>query len=193
MEFLKQRILQEGKVLVGNILKVDSFINHQIDPILANEIGLEFYRRFKDSEIDKILTVETSGIAFALFTAYHFNVPLVFAKKQPGRNTSPDVYNKIVYSYTKETEYTMSVSRQYILLGEKILLIDDFLANGQAMLGLADIVNQAGAHVQGAGIVIEKGFQLGSKILQDRDIRLESLVVIESLNDKKIIFREDEK
>ncbi len=193
MELLKQRILQEGKVLDGNILKVDSFINHQIDPVLANEIGREFFIRFKDLHIDKILTIETSGIAFALFTAYHFNVPLLFAKKQAGKNMSPDVYNSLVYSYTKETEYNISVSRQYLSSGEKILLIDDFLANGQAILGLLDIANQAGASVMGAGIVIEKGFQPGSKILRNQGIRLESLVVIESFNDKKIIFGEDEK
>ncbi|MDD4296499.1 MAG: xanthine phosphoribosyltransferase [Ruminiclostridium sp.] len=193
MELLKQRILQEGKVLDGNILKVDSFINHQIDPVLANEIGREFFIRFKDLHIDKILTIETSGIAFALFTAYHFNVPLVFAKKQAGKNMSHGVYNSLVYSYTKETEYNISVSRQYLSSGEKILLIDDFLANGQAILGLLDIANQAGASVMGAGIVIEKGFQPGSKILRNQGIRLESLVVIESFNDKKIIFGEDEK
>lgn len=192
MELLKQRILQEGIVLDGNILKVDSFINHQIDPILANEIGREFYKRFKDLKIDKVLTIETSGIAFALFTAYHFNVPLIFAKKHSGKNMSGEVYSSQVYSYTKEKEYTISVSSRYISSGDRILLIDDFLANGQAILGLIDIAKQAGASVEGAGIVIEKGFQPGSKILRNQGIRLESLVVIESFHDKKIIFREDE-
>lgn len=191
MDLLRQRILRDGKVLDGNILKVDSFINHQIDPKLAFEIGREFYSRFKDLKIDKILTIETSGIAFALFTAYHFNVPLVFAKKHSGKNMSDDVYSGKAYSYTKETEYTISVSRQYLSPGENLLLIDDFLANGQAMLGLMDIVNQACASVNGVGIVIEKGFQEGSKILRNQGIRLESLVVIDSFQNEKIIFRED--
>ncbi len=193
MELLRQRILQEGKVLDGDILKVDSFINHQIDPILANEIGREFCKRFKDLHIDKILTLETSGIAFALFTAYDLNVPLIFAKKQTSKNMAPDVYSSIVYSYTKETEYTISVSRQYISQDENILIIDDFLANGQAVLGLLDIIKKAGATAKGVGIVIEKGFQPGGKMLRNQGIRLESLVVIESFNDKKIIFREDKK
>ncbi|NLY18141.1 MAG: xanthine phosphoribosyltransferase [Clostridiaceae bacterium] len=193
MDLLKQRILQEGIVLDGNILKVDSFINHQIDPILADEIGREFYKRFKDMKIDKILTIETSGIAFALFTAYHFKAPLVFAKKYPGKNISDEIYSSRVYSYTKQKEYTISVSCRYISSGDRILLIDDFLANGQAILGLIDIAKQAGASVLGAGIAIEKGFQPGGKILRNQGIRLESLVAIESFNDKKIIFREEEK
>lgn len=190
MELLKQRIIQDGKVLDGNILRVDSFINHQIDPKLAFEIGKEFCRRFQDIKIDKILTIETSGIAFAVCAGYHMNVPVVFAKKQTGRNMSPDVYKGRVYSYTKETEYTISVSRQFLSPGERILLIDDFLANGQAMLGLIDIAGQARSEVAGVGIVIEKGFQSGSQILRSRGIRLESLVVIESFNNKQIVFRE---
>lgn len=190
MDLLKQRILQDGKVLDGNILKVDSFINHQIDPKLAFEIGKEFCRRFHDAKIDKILTIETSGIAFALCAGYHLNVPVVFAKKQAGRNMSSDVYQGKVYSYTKETEYTISISRQFLCPGERLLLIDDFLANGQAMLGLIDIAAQANTHVDGVGIVIEKGFQPGSKILRNQGVRVESLVVIDSFNDNKIIFRE---
>jgi len=190
MELLKQRIMRDGKVLDGNILKVDSFINHQIDPKLAFEIGKEFSRRFQDIRIDKILTIETSGIAFAVCAGYHINVPVVFAKKQAGRNMSPDVYRGRVYSYTKETEYTISVSRQFLFPGEKVLLIDDFLANGQAILGLMDIAGQARSEVAGVGIVIEKGFQPGSQILRSQGVRLESLVVIESLKNKKIVFRE---
>ena len=190
MELLKQRILQDGKVLDGNILKVDSFINHQIDPKLAFEIGKEFHRIFQDTEIDKILTIETSGIAFALCAGYYFNLPVVFAKKQAGRNMSCDVYKGKVYSFTKETEYTISVAHQFLSPGERLLLIDDFLANGQAIMGLMDIAKQAKATVSGVGIVIEKGFQPGSTLLRDLGVRLESLVVIESFKDKKIIFRE---
>ncbi len=190
MEMLKQRILQDGTVLEGDILKVDSFINHQIDPRLAFEIGREFFHRFSDSRVDKILTIETSGIAFALCAAYHFNVPVVFAKKQAGRNMSPEVYEGHVHSYTKNTDYTISVAKRFLSAGERVLIIDDFLANGQAVLGLMDIVQQAGAEVSGVGIVIEKGFQPGSNILRSRGVRVESLVVIESFQEKKIIFRE---
>lgn len=190
MELLKQRILQDGKVLEGDILKVDSFINHQIDPRLAFEIGLEFYRRFQDARIDKILTIETSGIAFGLCTAYHFNVPLVFAKKQAGRNMCPEVYKSQVHSYTKKIDYTISVAKSFLSPGENVLIIDDFLANGQAVLGLLDIAQQAEATVCGVGIVIEKGFQPGSSILRSQGLRVESLVVIESFQEKKIIFRE---
>lgn len=191
MESLKQRILKDGKILEGDILKVDSFINHQIDPNLAFSIGQEFFHRFHDTKIHKILTIETSGIAFALCAGYHFNVPVVFAKKNTGRNMSLDVYQSTVHSYTKETDYTISVSRQFLVPGEKLLIIDDFLANGQAVAGLMDIVNQANSIVSGVGIVIEKGFQTGSKILRNRGIRIESLVVIDSFNNNNIIFRED--
>lgn len=190
MELLKQRILQDGKVLQGDILKVDSFINHQIDPKLALEIGKEFYRRFQDVKIDKILTIETSGIAFALCAGIHFEVPVVFAKKQAGRNMSAEVYQGRVHSYTKQIDYIISVSTCFLSAGERVLIIDDFLANGQAVLGLLDIVQQAGAVVSGVGIVIEKGFQPGSQILRSLGVRVESLVVIDSFQDKKIIFRE---
>jgi len=190
MESLKQRILNEGRVIDGNILKVDSFINHQIDPLLAFEIGEEFYNRFKNARVDKILTVETSGIAFALCTGYHFSVPVVFAKKYKGINMSEEVYQSKVHSFTKQTDYIISVSKQYLSHGENILIIDDFLANGQASLGLIDIAGQAGCNVAGVGIVIEKGFQQGSKILRSLGIRVESLAVIDSFNNNKIIFRE---
>jgi xanthine phosphoribosyltransferase len=190
MDLLKQRILQDGVILDGNILKVDSFINHQVDPCLAFAIGKEFHHRFCDIKIDKILTIETSGIPFALCTGYCFKVPVVFAKKQAGKNMSCKVFEGRVYSYTKETEYTISVSQQFLSPGECLLLIDDFLANGQAMLGLMEIANQAGAIVSGIGIVIEKGFQMGSKILRSQGVRLESLVTIESFQNNKIIFRE---
>lgn len=190
MELLKQRILQDGRVLQGDILKVDSFLNHQIDPRLAMEIGNEFYRRFHDTKIDKILTIETSGIAFALCTGIHFNVPIVFAKKQTGRNMSAEVYQSRVHSYTKQTDYIISVSTQFLSAGERVLIIDDFLANGQAVLGLMELLRQAKAVVSGVGIVIEKGFQPGSEILRSQGVRVESLVVIDSFQDKKIIFRE---
>jgi len=190
MESLKQRILKEGRVIEGNILKVDSFINHQIDPLLAFEIGKEFYNRFNNVRVDKVLTVETSGITFALCAGYHFNVPVVFAKKYKGLNMSEKVYQSKIHSYTKQTDYIISVSKEYLSPGENILIIDDFLANGQAVLGLIDIAGQANANVAGVGIVIEKGFQDGGKILRSLGIRVESLAVIESFNNNKIIFRE---
>ncbi|NLN64230.1 MAG: xanthine phosphoribosyltransferase [Clostridiaceae bacterium] len=192
MDLLKQRILKDGKVLDGDILKVDSFINHQIDPLLAFETGREFYQRFQNThtQIDKILTIETSGIAFALCAGYHFNVPVVFAKKHAGRNMSLDVYQGKVYSYTKRTEYTISIAKQFLSPGENILVIDDFLANGQAVLGLLDIARQACANLSGVGIVIEKGFQPGGKMLRSQGVRVESLVVIDSLKDNNISFRE---
>ena len=190
MESLKQRILKDGCVIDGNILKVDSFINHQIDPQLAFDIGKEFYNRFKNTKIDKILTIETSGIAFALCAGYHFNVPVVFAKKCKGSNMSPEVYQSKVHSYTKQIDYTISVSKKYLTSSENLLIIDDFLANGQAILGLLDIAGQAKANVSGVGIVIEKGFQPGSKILRNLGIRVESLVVIESFINNQIIFKE---
>jgi xanthine phosphoribosyltransferase len=190
MELLKQRILQDGQVLQGDILKVDSFINHQIDPRLAMEIGNEFYQRFQDTKIDKILTIETSGIAFALCAGIRFNVPVVFAKKQAGRNMSGEVYQARVHSYTKQTDYIITVSAHFLTASERVLIIDDFLANGQAVLGLMELIRQAGAVVSGVGIVIEKGFQPGSQILRSQGVRVESLVVIDSFQDKKIIFRE---
>lgn len=190
MESLKLRILKDGCIVDGNILKVDSFINHQIDPQLAFEIGKEFYNRFKNTGINKILTIETSGIAFALCAGYHFNVPVVFAKKCMGANMSPEVYQSKVHSYTKQIDYTISVSKKFLSSGENLLIIDDFLANGQAVLGLIDIANQAKSNVSGVGIVIEKGFQPGSKIIRSLGIRVESLAVIESFNNNKIIFKE---
>ncbi|AGC68574.1 xanthine phosphoribosyltransferase Xpt [Thermoclostridium stercorarium subsp. stercorarium DSM 8532] len=191
MESLKQRILKDGVIIDGNILKVDSFLNHQIDPRLAFDIGKEFYNRFKNARVDKILTVETSGIAFAVCTGYNFNVPVVFAKKYNGLNMSPEVYRSKIRSYTKQTDYIISVSKEYLSSNENILIIDDFLANGQAVLGLIDIANQAKCNITGVGIVIEKGFQQGGQILRNLGIRLESLAVIESFNNNKIIFRED--
>lgn len=190
MESLKQRILEEGRIADGDILMVDSFINHQIDPQLAFEIGNEFFNRFKDQKIDKILTIETSGIAFALCTGYHFKVPVVFAKKHKGANMPPEVYQSIVHSYTKNTDYTISVSKKFLSPGENILIIDDFLANGQAALGLIDITKQSKSNVCGVGVVIEKGFQSGRKILRNLGIHVESLAVIESFNNNKIKFRE---
>lgn len=190
MEVLKQRIIKDGHVLEGNILKIDSFLNHQIDPQLAFDIGKEFHNRFKGLKVDKILTIETSGIAFAVCAGYHFNVPVVFAKKYNGGNMSTDIYQSKVHSYTKNTDYVISVSKQFLHSNESILIIDDFLAKGQAVLGLIDIANQANANVTGVGVVVEKAFQLGGQTLRNLGIRLESLAVIESLSNKKIIFRE---
>ena len=177
--------------LDGDIPKVDSFINHQIDPLWPSKQAGNFTNGFKiHTQIDKILTIETSGIAFALCAGYHFNVPVVFAKKHAGRNMSLDVYQGKVYSYTKRTEYTISIAKQFLSPGENILVIDDFLANGQAVLGLLDIARQACANLSGVGIVIEKGFQPGGKMLRSQGVRVESLVVIDSLKDNNISFRE---
>ena len=189
MKQLQKRILSDGKILAGNVIKVDGFINHQLDIPLINEMGKEFQRRFSDVKIDKILTIEASGIAIAAITAQYFNVPVVFAKKSEGRTTSIDVYTSNVHSFTKDKTSRIQVSKQFIKEGENILIIDDFLANAQAVLGLLDIITQGGAHCVGVGIVIEKGFQEGGRILMERGLNLQSLVVIDAIEDGKFTFR----
>jgi xanthine phosphoribosyltransferase len=189
MELLKQRIVSEGRVIKDSILKVDSFLNHQIDIKLYNEIGKEFKRIFNEDKVDKILTIEASGIGLACITAQYFNVPVVFAKKTLSSNLDSEIYHSRVTSFTKGLTYNIFVSKSYIKHGENILIIDDFLANGQAVLGLSDIVGQAGANLVGAGIVIEKGFQNGRKILSEKGIRIESLAIIESMKDGKLVFK----
>ena len=158
MNSLQKRILRDGKVLDGDILKVDSFLNHQIDVNLLEDMGRDFYELFKDCNINKILTVEASGIAIACFAAQRFNVPVVFAKKGYHKNVGNDVYTAEVFSFTKGTSYTVSVSKAYLNKGDRVLVIDDFLANGQAVLGLKKIIADAGAELCGCGIAIEKGF-----------------------------------
>lgn len=189
MKLLKEKILEEGRVEEGNILKVDSFLNHQLDIELLNEIGKEFKSRFKNEGITKILTIETSGIAIAAITAQYFNLPVLFARKTDSKNLDKETYESNVYSYTKEKSYKIRIAKRYLNKNDKVFLIDDFLANGKALLGLKDIVEQAGATLVGAGIVIEKGFQKGGDSLREDGIRIDSLAIIDSLEDGKIIFR----
>jgi xanthine phosphoribosyltransferase len=189
MDKLKERILKEGIVFQGNIIKVDGFLNHQIDVELLNEIGKAFYERFKDIKIDKILTIEASGIAIAVITAQYFKVPVVFAKKSESKLTSDHQWVTSIHSYTKDKTSRVQVSQSYLKENEAVLIIDDFLANGEAAFGLMDLIKQAKAHTAGIGIVIEKGFQDGGKRLRDQKIHLESLAIIESMDEKGIIFR----
>jgi len=188
MEYLKQRILKDGVIKEGGILKVDSFLNHQIDVEVLNEIGKEFKKRFSDRKVTKILTVESSGIAIAVIAAQYFNVPVLFAKKTESSNMDKNTYESEVYSYTKAKKYKIRISRNYINKEDKILVIDDFLANGSAALGLINLVEAAGAELSGIGIVIEKSFQDGGKKLREKGINLHSLVKVEFDNENRIIF-----
>ncbi len=190
MELLKEYIKKYGQVRPGNILKVDSFLNHQMDIKLLNEIGKEFKRIFADEKITKILTIEASGIGIACIVAQYFNVPVVFAKKSESKNLDGELYTSHSYSFTKKREYTALVSKKYLKPEDNILLIDDFLANGKALLSLIDIVRQSGARIAGAGIVIEKGFQEGGKLVRAEGVRLESLVVIDSMSENDLEFRD---
>lgn len=178
MKELKERVLKEGKILSDDILKVDSFLNHQIDIELLDKIGQEFYELFKDHKIDKVLTIESSGIPMATFTAKYFKVPLVFAKKARSKNISLDVYSSVVHSYTYNNDYTITVSKEFLHEGENILIIDDFMANGKAVLGLIDICKQASVNIEGIGICIEKAYQEGNKLIREKGYNLKSLVRI---------------
>ena len=191
MQLLKDRIRKDGKIKAGNVLKVDSFLNHQMDTDLFVEIGKEFKRRFADCEINKILTIEASGIGIACVVAQQFHVPVVFAKKTKTKNIAGDVYTSKVESYTHGRVYDIIVSKEFLGKGDKVLLIDDFLANGKALEGLATLVQDSGAELVGAGVVIEKGFQIGGKLLRDRGIHLESLAIVDGMDDKtgEITFR----
>ncbi|MFQ8704464.1 MAG: xanthine phosphoribosyltransferase [Thomasclavelia sp.] len=190
MELLKQRILKDGIVIMPNILRVDSFLNHQIDCSLYREIAKEFKERYKDSNINKILTIEASGIGIALATAFEFDdAPVVFAKKGTAKTTSTHYYSSKVHSFTKGIDYDAIVSKKYLSEDDNILIIDDFLANGQAVLGMIDIVNQAKATVAGVGIVVEKGFQDGRKLIENRGYRVESLAIIDDFKDGTVILR----
>lgn len=191
MNSLQKRILKDGKVLGGDILKVDSFLNHQIDVGLLEDMGRDFYELFKDCNINKILTIEASGIAIACFAAQQFKVPVVFAKKGYHKNVGSDVYTAEVFSFTKGTSYTVSVSKAYLNKGDRILVIDDFLANGQAVLGLKKIIADADAELCGCGIAIEKGFQKGGAELRETGINVKSLAIVESMDNGKIVFRDE--
>lgn len=193
MQLLKDRIQKDGIVREGGVLKVDSFLNHQMDIELFEEIGKEFRRRFAEEEINKILTIEASGIGIACIVAQYFHVPVVFAKKTKTKNIAGDVYTSRVESFTHGRVYDIIVSKDFLGPEDKVLLIDDFLANGKALEGLAQLVQDAGAELVGAGIVIEKGFQRGGDAIREKGIHLESLAIVESMDATtgEITFRED--
>lgn len=184
MDLLKERIRKDGIVKEGNILKVDSFLNHQIDIKLYREIGREFKRLFDNAGVNKILTIEASGIGLACVAAEFFDVPVVFAKKNKTKNIAGDTYVSRVDSFTGGRTYDIMVSKDFLNKGDKILIIDDFLANGCALRGLIDIIKQAGAETAGAGIVIEKGFQPGGRLIRDMGVRVESLAIIKSMSEE---------
>jgi xanthine phosphoribosyltransferase len=189
MELLKNRIIEYGKIISPEILKVDSFLNHQIDPLLMDKIGDEFAKLFGSEKITKILTIESSGIAPSVLTGLKLGVPVLFAKKSIPSTLTTDTYSSRVHSFTKNRDYNIFVSSQLMQPGDRILIIDDFLAHGSASNALIDLVDQSGAELVGVGIVIEKGFQNGGEILRQRGIRLESLAVIESMSEDTIHFR----
>mgnify|MGYP000197341965 FL=1 len=191
MKLLEERIRKDGTVKAGNVLKVDSFLNHQMDIDLFNEMGKEWARLFADRMITKILTVEASGIGIACVAAQHFHVPVVFAKKSQSVNIDGEVYSTKIESFTHKRVYDVIVSKKFLHPEDHILIIDDFLANGCALEGLIDIVNKAGASVEGVGIAVEKGFQKGGDLIRSKGIRVESLAIVESMDDKtgEITFR----
>lgn len=182
MNFLEERIVKDGIVKEGNVLKVDSFLNHQMDITLFDEMGAEFKKRFKDKNINKILTVEASGIGIACVVAMHFNVPVVFSKKSKSINIDGDMYIAEVESFTHKCKNQVIVSKKFLNEDDHVLIIDDFLANGCALQGLISIVNQAGATVEGIGIAIEKGFQVGGQIIRNLGYQLESLAIVDSMD-----------
>ncbi len=190
MKLLNERILKDGKVRPGNILKVDSFLNHQIDPVLMKELAQEFKRRFDGEGITKIITIEASGIAVSVLAGLEFGVPMVFAKKTSSKNLDGELYYAEVKSFTRGTVVDIQMSKKFITKDDKILIIDDFLANGQALLGLINIVKQAGATLAGCGIVIEKAFQDGGKIVRDLGVRVESLAIVESMSDDGLVLKD---
>ena len=188
MDLLKNRILKDGKALSSEILKVDSFINHQVDPVLMKEIGLDFSNHFKDKNVTKVFTIESSGISPALTTAYELNVPMVILKKQTSKILDDDFYQTEVKSFTKNNVYNLTLSKKYIEKDDNILIIDDFLANGEAAKGAIRLVESTGAKVAGIGIVIEKSFQPGREILDKMGYDVYSLARIKSLDNNKIEF-----
>ncbi len=192
MKELELRILEEGRALDGDVLKIDSFLNHQVDTLLLEHVGEEFRRLFDDPEINKILTIESSGIAIATFTARHYNyIPVVFGKKTAASNMSEETFTSHVHSFTRNKDFVVSVAKNYLKPGDKVLIIDDFLATGDALKALIDICHQAGATVAGCGIVVEKTYMGGAKVVRDAGVRLESLARI-SYMDKDIIQFETE-
>ena len=192
MNFLEERILKDGIVKPGNVLKVDSFLNHQMDIGLMEEIGREFHRRFSDKQVTKVLTIEASGIGIACFVAREFGVPMVFAKKSKSINIEGDVYVAEVESFTHKNRNQVVVSKKFLSPEDHVLIIDDFLANGCALQGLISIVESAGATVEGLGIVIEKGFQMGGRVIRNLVYHLESLAIVDAMDPEteSITFRE---
>ena len=190
MNFLEERIAKDGIVKPGGVLKVDSFLNHQMDIDLMNEIGKEFHRRFADCPVTKVLTIEASGIAIAYPVANEFGVPMVFAKKSKSINIDGEMYVAEVESFTHQNKNQVVVSKKFLGPEDHVLIIDDFLANGCALMGLIDIVKTSGAVLEGAGIVIEKGFQHGGDRLREQGIRVESLAIIDSMTNDSLTFRE---
>ena len=191
MHALEQKILAEGIVLSDEVLKVDSFLNHQIDPVMMQQIGQEFARLFKDAGITKIITIEASGIAPAVMAGLELGVPVIFARKYQSLTLKDDLFRSKVFSFTKQVESTIAISKKHIYATDKVLVIDDFLANGQAALGLADLIHQAEASVVGIGIVIEKSFQPGRDILLEKGYRVESLARVKSLANGTVEFVRD--
>lgn len=190
MKLLKDAILERGRVKDGDVLKVDAFLNHQMDVELINEIGREFHRLYKGQGVNKILTIEASGIGIACIAAQHFGVPVVFAKKTQSRNIDGEVYTSKVTSFTHQREYDVIVSKNFLNENDRVLLIDDFLAKGSALLGLIELVRQSGATIVGAGICIEKGFDTGGKLVRSEGVHVESLAIIKEFKDGKIVFED---
>lgn len=191
MKSLQERIVRDGKVLSSHVLKVDAFLNHQVDPLLTMEIGQEFARRFQGETITKVLTIEASGIHFALATAVALQVPFVYAKKKKAITLNEELYSAPVYSFTRQEEYQISVSRQYLSAQDRVLIVDDFLATGAALIGLTEIIKAAGAHLVGIGAVIEKSFQEGRGLLEAKGIRIESLARIAEMSPEHIRFADN--
>ncbi len=189
MEALIERIKKDGVVRQDDVLKVDSFLNHQVDVELLDKIGKEFYEYFKNSGITKILTIEASGIAIAMATARYFKLPFVFAKKTDSQNLDREVYSESVFSYTRKMDYRIRISKNYLSAEDRVLILDDFLAQGNALVGLIGLVRQAGAKTAGIGVVIEKGFQNGGDMFRNMGYDIHSLVIVDSLTDGKIVFR----
>lgn len=191
MELLKKRIMEEGKILPGNIVKVDGFLNHRVDTELMEQIAEEFKKRFDTSKVTLILTAEASGIALATICARAMGVPMVFAKKAKSDNIEGGLYQSDIFSYTYKKKVTLLVSKDWISADDKVLIVDDFMANGEAMRGLCDIVKEAGAELVGIGIAVEKGFQHGGDRIREAGINIQSLAIIDSADENGFVFRED--
>ncbi len=188
MKLLEDRILESGQILPGGIVKVDSFLNHQMDIELIDKMGEEFFNIFKDAGVTKILTVEASGIGIACITAKYFKVPVLFAKKSAAANQSGDLYTAKVHSFTRGADFIIRVDKKYLSPDDKVLIIDDFLANGEAVFGMLELINQAGATTVGAGICVEKAFQPGGDLIRAKGIKLASLAIIDVDKDGKPFF-----